>query len=190
MARSLPKISVRSVVVCLPVSRWDGVVEWYTRVLGCKLVHVDASVGEVVELRFGLQHFSLMLDWIDPAFPREAHQRSPSLILVVPSRSAAHKALAARGGKPTLTPMGFLRVVDPQGNEIFLQESKRLRGPAFDANAGLAYLAACDAWRDRHAAQMKVEGIAHFDSPEAMRAFRKRHGLQPPKPQRAKASGR
>jgi catechol 2,3-dioxygenase-like lactoylglutathione lyase family enzyme len=186
MPRALPKVAVRSCIVTLPVSRWEPVLAWYEAVLGCEVVSVDASVGETATLRFGRQRFTLMLDWCSPEVPRDALVRQASLLLEVPSRADARRALKARGAAPTLTQTGFLRIEDPEGNVIYLQETARLRGRALGAAEGRTYLTRCEAWRARHAAQMKADGIEAFDDAAALQAFRKRHSLQPPRPPRRK----
>lgn len=119
---------ISSVAVILPVSDWSLVLPWYREVLGCRVVHVDESLGQVVHLRLGRsQRFALWLDWGSPLIPRvdPAQTRAPSLVLCVPSLAAVRASLKARGVVPSRTPTGLFMIKDPAGNELLLMPEPR-----------------------------------------------------------------
>jgi catechol 2,3-dioxygenase-like lactoylglutathione lyase family enzyme len=121
-------MTVERLAIALPVSAWRPTLEWYQRVLGCRVVRVDQSVGEVVELRFGRQRFELWLDWGDPAVPlADDRVRAPTVVLGVASVRAFIARLERRGAVVERTPTGFPCVRDPTGNLLLLVPARRKR---------------------------------------------------------------
>ncbi|MFO0593909.1 MAG: VOC family protein [Myxococcaceae bacterium] len=121
---------ITSAAVYLPVSDWSKVLPWYRDVLGCRVVHVDESIGQVVHLRFGRnQGFALWLDWGSPEVPRAPRDvRQPGLVLCVSSLSETRRWLRKVGAEPSRTPTGLMQVRDPEGNEIVFM--KQMGGDA------------------------------------------------------------
>lgn len=119
-------MKVESLAVTLPVSSWPATLEWYQRVLGARVVRVDRSIGEVVELSFGRQRFALWLDWGDPHIPLADDQvRSSTVLLGVKSVRAFSALLRSRGARLERTPTGFPFVRDPTGNQLLLVPAQR-----------------------------------------------------------------
>ena len=181
------KLEVLAAAIALPVSHWDRSLAWYTQTLGCRVGRVDLSIGEVVELRFGLQHFSLWLDWGDPRIPRAdpSQVRTTSLCLVVLSLAAARRTLTARGAKLRRSPTGLLLLDDPDGNELSLHEAPRVRPTVGSTRRGVAHVLEMDRYRAALSAAMAKGGIDCFESVRALRDFERTHGLRrPPLPER------
>ncbi|MCC6335623.1 MAG: hypothetical protein IT380_16730 [Myxococcales bacterium] len=120
---------ISSAAVLLPVSNWPLVLPWYRDVLGCRVVNVDESLGQVVHLQFGRQRFGLHLDWGSPRAPRvdPTQVRAPTLALFFRSLAEARRSLKTRGLAPSRTPTGLLVLRDPEGNELLLLQEARRR---------------------------------------------------------------
>lgn len=176
-------LALSAAIVALPIRDWARALAWYGEVLGCRVARVDTSIGEVAELRFGLQRFSLWLDWGDPAIPLADPQRvrTTTLFLVVPSLARARRTLAARGATLLRSPTGLPFLRDPDGNELFLQAAPRRRPGVAELRRATAYLLAAEAHRRALAAAMAREGIEGFRSAAEARAFERRHGLRAPR---------
>lgn len=112
-----------SAAVAIPITDWPRALLWYRDVLGCTLRRADTSVGQIAELSFGLQRFTLWLDWVDPHLPLpEGPTRTQTLLLGVRSVTASRKDLKSRGARLFKTPTGFWSLKDPDGNLIILFE--------------------------------------------------------------------
>ncbi len=179
-----PRVGVVSASVTLPVSDWHAALAWYVDVLGCEVSGVDVTIGEVVELRFGQQRFSLWLDWGDPRIPRvdDTEARAPSLVLRVRSLVVARKALAARGATLSRTPTRLWRVEDPFGNHLLLVQAPRRRQSAKLRASLVQYVLDSEQYRSALAETMRAAGVESFETAAAHRAFARQHGLRAPRP--------
>ena len=173
-----------SIAVAVPVSRWATTLAWYQDVLGCRPVRVEVRNGEVVEMRFGAQRFSLWLDWGDPRIPLASNDqaRTHHLLLGVKSLARARRALISRGASLARTGSGlFDCVADPEGNQILLFEEQRKRSTPKEILQGLAHLREMEIFRVELDEQMRDAGVTGFDTVEARAAFLKARGLKWPR---------